>query len=159
MWKKEHIPDDSSLFRHVHKTNMDKRNRRIPSESNFSIKKGDEGLSVDWDKYTTPGKIFARISNTYKFGKTEFKDHKDFYIYKLDTRFVRNIPDVRKISHDPLFNGDPASIGNPNNRAHSLVLFDLHNDPEVRTKLRDNALKVNVKDEQVQHHLNEWKRK
>lgn len=155
-WQIEDIPDKSLLYRHIHKTRMDKHDKSIPSESNFTIRKEHEGLSVDWDKYTTPEKILARISNTHKFEKSEFKDHNDYYIYKLDTGYVRKIPDVREISHDPLFNGNPAPTGNPNNRAHSLIKYKIHNDPEVRLKIRDHAVKVDIDDSQVSTHLSEW---
>lgn len=150
VWETEEIPDESILYRFVHKTRMDRKNRRIPSESNFSIKKGEDGLSVDWDNYTTPAKSLARISRTYKYGKEVFKSYKDFYVFSLKSGFVKMIPDIRDVSHDPIFNGDPEPIGNPNNRAHSLIKFDFHNDPEVRLKLRDHAERITVNESQVE---------
>ncbi|MBV9576522.1 MAG: hypothetical protein JO149_07850 [Gammaproteobacteria bacterium] len=124
---------------------MDHSDRRKPSESNFSVKEGEDGLSVNWNKYSTPISSLIRVGKTYKHGKTQFKNPNDFYVYKLKVEYVRSIKKIKEIQHNPLFYATPPIIGKPNNKAHTLVKWEYIDDLEIRVKLRDHAKLIHIR--------------
>ncbi len=71
-----------------------------------------------------------------KFGKEEFKNPADFFIYKFNVSNLRLIETPKQfVEHDPVFN-EPEIVGTPNNRSHSIIIGD-KSDPELRIKLAD----------------------
>ena len=135
MWEIEKIPDDSFLYRQAHILSNTHQvdNKRIPNESHFSP--DEDGLSVYWDKYANEQFIYCYIALSYKFKSDKFKDYRAYKIYKFPTEIFRKIQDVSDVLHSPVYYGNPAPVGFPNNKSHSLVIYP--NDVEIRLKLTD----------------------
>jgi len=128
----------------------DKKNKRLPAISSFSLSDNDHGnLSVDWERKTTPEESIARFGASYKFGKKEYKPYENRAIYALDISFLNSLSDVEGVIYDPIFYSQPVK-GRVNNPAHSLIRFNLAleengiNDPETLLKIRDHAAKQKV---------------
>ena len=135
VWPKdEHIPDESFLFCRVHFNNISRDKSSKPSTF-FNTPRNGDNLSSDWDKYTSAQESRDRIGRQYKFGKTEFKNKSDFFIYNFLAGNIRQITPEQRLEHDPLQN-DPEIEGIPNNRSHSIIIGDKgdKNDPEIRLK-------------------------
>jgi hypothetical protein len=106
MWPIEVIPDASQLFMRAHKSLL------LDGEIRPNIfREQGAGMSVDWDKYSTPEQSRARS-----------KVPADNGIVQLNTSLVRMIPGL-KVTHDPVQEGVVDNQGKPlsANRAHSLV--------------------------------------
>lgn len=114
-WSRESIPDEDVLFLRIHCVNVDKEGK--PTAGAF-VDHG-EGMSVDWNKYSTAEAAQARAKNPTRNG-----------IVKLAVDEVRRIPGL-SIEHRP--------SQQPKNRAHSEILGDKKTDPEVRVRLRRAA--------------------
>lgn len=114
----EPIPDSDFVFMRAHKERM---KTGSPSASVFTPH-GD-GMSVDWDKYSTAEDTQAR-------GKTPT----DNAVISLGVGDIREISYGLDVIHDPL----------PNNRAHSGVNLPDDNAEltEVRLKLKRLAVVV-----------------
>ena len=73
------LPNEDNIYRLVHVTIRDSKNKAIPAPRCFAPSNTDEGnLSVDWEHYTTPEKSLARWGASYKWGTEVFKDHKQY---------------------------------------------------------------------------------
>jgi hypothetical protein len=118
----EIIPDDDKLYLRVHKTNLDLN----VLDDTLKIKlvafdqKGDDGLSVNWSKYSSKNDTIKMAKNPSDNGVVSF-------VVKL----IRKIP--LRVIHNP--------INFPTlNQSHSLIL-DIPprkpNDLGVRVKMRD----------------------
>ncbi len=142
-WEPESIPDASQVFRLI-PAHMVKKGSRIPSESMF-VPDAD-GLSVDWDKYSTPEESLVRTGLTFRFQSEEFKDPARFLVFQLHVEQVRKLEGILAVNHTPVFHGNPPPAGRPNNRSHSSIIGS---DEEVRLKLRDVAVEVEVNMERV----------
>ena len=57
------LPNDSDVYRAVHVTQF-QAGRRIPSDSNF--RPDADGLSVYWDKFSTPRSALFYIGLSFK---------------------------------------------------------------------------------------------
>ncbi len=134
-WSVDIIPSESNLFRKFHKNGLGKKyNLPHPPPAVFkNTPEEDPNLSVDWDKYSTPSSILELISKQYKTGTTTFKDKSQFFIIKINVGDVLNTNTNQKVNHNPK-QFIPEELGNPNNRAHTLIIGD-KTDEEIRLKL------------------------
>lgn len=154
------LPDTERVYRIVLVTQRDRKNKQVPSTSCFSLSNQDENLlSVDWEKKTTPEQSVARFGASYKFGKEEYKSYVNREIYRLDVSFLRSLPQVDDVFHDPIFHDVPLK-GRVDNPAHSLVEFNKKNDPELLLKIRDHAAenRIEVNFDEVHELVDELKR-
>jgi len=105
---KEPIPNQSNLFYRIHKTFI-VDNEIIPGAFQSKI----DGMSTDWDKYSTPEQSLALS-----------KVPSDNGIVRFSVELIRQQPSMG-VEHDP----------QPNNRAHSLV-HGIPEKGELKTKVR-----------------------
>lgn len=114
----EEIPDEDIVYRRIHKNHIDNEDKSIlpvtfPTE--------EDGLSVNWAKYSTP-------QETKDEAKFFSKDPNSYGIVSLKVASVRNIP--LRVIHSP----------RPHNISHSSIL-DIPprkpNDLGIRLKLRN----------------------
>lgn len=100
-WQIEFVPDTDVLFMRVHKN-------IIRDDSPLSIafvnhgEGEEEGMSTDWDKYSTPEQTRNRVYDTRPSWKGG--------VIQMVVGDIREIPD-QVVQHAPL----------PNNRAHTNV--------------------------------------
>lgn len=99
-WEVEDIPNPARLYLRVHINNL--RDKQL--HPGVVREQGEDGMSVDWDKYSTPQEARLRAKKPEKVG-----------IVTLIAGAVRGIEGVDVI-HDPI--RDPPEP----NRAHSLVV-------------------------------------
>jgi hypothetical protein len=136
------LPEEDSVYRRVLITERDRKNKKIPSVGCFSLKPADNmKLSVDWNKMTTPEQAIARIGSEFRFGKSEFKNWRDWELYGMEVEFLLNLPPVSSVFYDPIVNSIHKE-GQPNNPAHSLVVFQdnpIEDEPEIILMIRDHA--------------------
>jgi hypothetical protein len=135
MWPKEPIPDEDHVYRHCHYTDVIKEKRlRFPNEAHF--KPYSDGLSVNWDKKISLKQVFILLGLTHKPNQNvDFKDYKQFQVFKFPIKLLRGIPGIESVEHDPVFLGNPSPKGKPNNPAHTLVKYP--DDEEIRMTLSD----------------------
>jgi len=136
-WPLEEITIDCELYRHVHYSHRPKYQgkRRHPNESHFILKDGEDGLSFNWNKYAKEKRGLIVIG--LKIGNNgSFIPISDYSYFKFPVSFLYSIVGVYEIVHNPIFNGDPSEVGSPNNKSHSLVVFD-RDDLSVRVNLSD----------------------
>lgn len=126
----EHIPDEDHIYMRIHKANIDASivddNEKILIGA-FNIK-GDDGLSVNWSKYSSPSETIKNpdVNGVVSIG-------------------VRNIRDVSlNVIHDPI------STLTIDNRAHSLIIGIPPKNPSklaTRIMLRDMCKwEIKIKD-------------
>lgn len=108
IYSKEFIPDDSNLYYRVHKTFIID-NEIIPGAFQSKI----DGMSTDWDKYSTP-------ETSLSLSKTP----SDNGIVKFSVALIRE-QSFMGVEHDPQLD----------NRAHSLV-HGIPEKGELKTKVR-----------------------
>jgi hypothetical protein len=142
--KAESLGSEEFIYRHCLVTDRDRKNKEIPAVRNFAPTQKDkkDGLSVYAANLTTPEMSLAIVGAQYQHEKTEFKDYSKKEIYKLQVKFVRTLPKIEDVIHDPIFAKKPLK-GHPNNLAHSLITFtsfDFSDAPEVILKMRDHAV-------------------
>ncbi|WP_293785738.1 hypothetical protein [uncultured Pedobacter sp.] len=113
------------------------------------------GMSVDWDKYTSPDECIIRVGLTYKTGKTDFKNHSDFELLSLNVKDIKMIEGVSSINFTPIPKNQE-EIGKPYNVSHSDVWFV---DPELRLKFTYIANKIEVNREYIDKKVDEIKRR
>ena len=88
----------------------------------FRFNAGEDGVSVNWDKYSTPEDSLVIVGMTHKFGKQELKNPDEFRVCAISIEQVRSASPKRKLLHEPTWRGDPPLIGKPNNRAHTVIV-------------------------------------
>ena len=135
MWEKEAIPDEDFVYRQCHFRDLSKgKGVRFPNEAHF--KPDPDGLSVNWDKKIKLDEVFIIIGNSHK-ANAQFKNHRDFQVFKFQVGILKSIPGIEAVVHDPTFYENPSPIGFPNNPAHTLVKYP--DDEEIRVNLSDYA--------------------
>jgi hypothetical protein len=131
------ITNDDVVYRQAHMTHLKylpgDKNSRFPKESHF--KPDADGLSVNCCRLIPLNGVYHVIGLTYKFNTTHYKDPRQFQVFSLPVEFIRAIENVSDVVHSPVFHGDPAPIGSPNNYAHTSLLYP--DDEEIRLKLSD----------------------
>lgn len=107
LWEKEPIPDDALLYMRVHKNNLDSNGEPIPGSFRNQPTRAD-GMSTDWDKYSTPEECQAR-ARTPEVNA----------IIVLAVAEVRKIADKQMVEHTPIYK--PLSEPPEFNHAHTDV--------------------------------------
>ncbi|MEJ7684665.1 MAG: hypothetical protein WKG06_43820 [Segetibacter sp.] len=129
------IPNDAFVYRQVNlahlKHELGNRKKRFPKESHF--KPDADGLSVHWNRFIDVKGIYHIIGISFKPETTEFKDYRTFRVFSFPINFLKEVDGINSIIHSPVFNGNPAPVGFPNNYAHSSILYP--DDEEIRIKL------------------------
>ena len=112
----EVIPDHSSVFMRAHRDRV-KNGVARPS----AFEPHGDGLSVDWDRYSTADATLSRTTN----------NPANSAVVQMGVGPIRAIRDGLDVIHDPL----------PNNQAHSLVNLpeDRVEETAVRLKLSQLA--------------------
>lgn len=132
-WEKETIPYEGIVYRQIFVAGIPKINgKRVPNEAHFIP--DPDGLSVHWSKYITIEQIYYIIALSFN-KKGDYINYTSFKIYQFPISFLRDLEGIIDIKHDPVINGNPAPIGHPNNRAHTLVIYP--NDEEIRLNIAD----------------------
>lgn len=99
-WEEEVIPDGDYLYMRVHKTQLDEEGEPIPGT--FKNRPTDsDGMSTDWDKYSTPEETRQRARVPF-----------DNIVIRLKVGAVRTLPE-QLVKHTPNREN--------NNRAHTDV--------------------------------------
>ncbi len=138
MWKVEVIPDNGNVFRRVPTTpshTIKTEGRRCPNESHFILKEGEEGLSVNWDKYITLKGNFILQALTYKHNQQVYCEYTGYIIFSFPIKELRRMEGIKDVFHRPVYNGNPANAGSPNNRSHSEIEYS--NNLQARMDLVD----------------------
>jgi len=99
-WDGENIPNEAYLYMRVHKMKIDSDGEPIPGAFK-NLPTSDDGMSTDWEKYSTPEETCQR-------GRVPL----DNIVIRFLTGRVRNIPE-QIVKHTP----DKEN----NNRAHTDV--------------------------------------
>lgn len=138
-WEVETIPVDHKLSRQfwVHYMKKTSGGRRFPPESEFKTRDGDLGLSFYWNKYIDLKSIFLTIGLSHKSDSSrKFKDYTGFKIFQIPCEVIISLYESISIVHEPLFNGNPAPIGQPNIRSHTLVQFgEIQEEDSLRVRM------------------------
>lgn len=131
------IPDTDLVYRQGHLIKLIKiqgdKKKRFPDETNFVP--DPDGLSLHWSAYSTPEYVFKHIGISYKFNSTTYKTYSEFRVFSIPVALFRSLDGVR-VEHTPVYNGNPAPLGVPNNYAHASALYSAE-DVEIRLKLSD----------------------
>lgn len=123
----EFIPDEDYVLRNVHFAQYKRWNaKRIPTESDFTLRPNEDGLSVNWEKYCSLNSAFLLLG-VQKDKNDNFRNPSDFKILRLNVGQIRRLvsDDSVDVKHNPL------AI----NHAHSLVCYE--DEEEIRLKLCD----------------------
>jgi len=145
-WEKEEILETENVFRQIHFSVFPKgEKKRFPKESHFTSE--PDGLSVNWEKHCGLNESFIIIGLSYKPNTTVYKNPADYKAFKFNVAVLKKIEGINDVIHDPMYYGNPAPLGKPNNRGHALVKYP--NDEEIRVNLCDlvgnNYDKINCK--------------
>ncbi len=114
-WEVEDIPDPHRLYMRVHTSFIDAQTGAL-RPGVFRLKEGENGMSVDWEKYATPEDTWMRARDPNANG-----------VISLNVGKVRSIPE-QIVYHAPV----------AGNRAHSEIAGK-KNDTEIRAKYKDLA--------------------
>ncbi len=112
-WESEFVPDLDLLFMRVHRVNLDENGNPLPGAfRNHPTKK--DGMSTDWDRYSTAADTRSRGRNP-----------SDNAVVKMKVGQVRRIPEQQVIHTPDLEN---------QNRAHTDVFGekDKNKNPQAR---------------------------
>jgi hypothetical protein len=133
-YQKEVIPDEDNVYRNVPTIHIGRWvSSRQPKESDFTLREGEIGLSVNWDKYCTLNEAFVKIGleRTPK-NPAIYRNPKDFKVIKINVGDLRKIKLLSEVPvtviHDPI--DIPVA-----NRSHSLICSE--DQDEFRLKLCD----------------------
>ena len=134
-WPIEEIPSEDFVTRQaLPMERTGKRPRKFPKESHFKLRPGEDGLSVNWVKYLDTKSNFILLGLTHN-RNGDYLDYSGFKIFKYSVKFLRSLDGVADVEHKPIYNGNPAPVGKPNNRAHAIVIYP--DDEEIRMNLSD----------------------
>lgn len=134
-YPEEVIPHEDDVFRQIHKSLFKKSEYRFPSEGHFNLTDGERGLSVNWERYCKEQDNWILIGATFRPETEVYKDYQAFRVFRFNVGWLREIEKVINVVHDPIYH-EELLIGTPDNRAHSLILYN-QIDEEVRRKLRN----------------------
>ena len=121
-WEKEPIPDDALLYMRVHKHNLDANGEPIPGAFRNQPTRAD-GMSTDWNKYSTPEE-----------GQARARTPGDNAVIVLPVAAVREIADEQIVEHTPIY--EPLAEPPIFNRAHTDVFG------EKNTEARFHFMKI-----------------
>lgn len=119
-WPVESIPDEDRLYMRVHKQYVEKSGEPMPS----AFQDRDGGMSTDWSRYATSDETLSRARKPDKNG-----------VLWMGVGEARSIPNL-VVEHTPFLGNPLADPPQPPNRAHTDVIGEKEEDPEVRLKLK-----------------------
>jgi len=135
-WEIQPITNDDIVFRQVPVSQRETfREKKIPLESHFALRPGEDELSFNLDGIIDVPKNFKLIGITHS-RKGAFLDCATFKIFKFPVVFLKTLGKFEKIIHTPKFDGAPSPLGRPNNKSHSSLYCGEFNDG-TRAQLRD----------------------
>jgi hypothetical protein len=142
----EPLPADDRVFRIVIKDWREKSDKLTPLPKCFSLSSEDKkhgyGLSVDWERKTTPEESIARVGCSYKKDSQEYKGYENRELYAIEVGFLKSLESVRDVLYDPIIHEKPEK-GNPENPAHSQAFFNPEvlekDEAEIYIKIRNHA--------------------
>jgi len=130
----EEIPSQDFVYRSAAPRQRNKiGKRRFPNERCFELRKNEKGLSCNWEKYMNIEENYLYLALSQSNNK--FLDYKAFRLFKLPVDLMRNHDLIEAVIHTPVFEGNPAPVGKPNNQAHCEALYP--NDEEIWLYLSD----------------------
>lgn len=135
--------DTCLLYRNSHETHLN--SDKTPKASAFSP---DNGMSTDWNKYTSSDECIVRVGLTKK-PNGDFKNPELFCLFSLQVSEIKEIEGVSSIDFTPILN-DPPILGKPSNPSHSDVWFM---DEELRLKFVDIAKPIEINLESVKSRI------
>jgi hypothetical protein len=137
----EVITANCLLNRHVPvlQTLKDTEKRRFPTEAHFVLKDGEDGLSVNWDKYSSPERGLI-VVGLMKGINGEFRKIDALLNFQIPSHICIASGINVQIEHKPLFHDNPSEVGQPNNKAHAEVLYT-NEDLDVMVNLSDYCAK------------------
>src|SRR5687768_17115621 len=98
------IKDEDAVYRQVPSNHLinqpDDDHTRYPKPKHF--KPDPDGLSTHCCRLITLDQVFHIISLTYKHGKTDYKDPKNYLVFKLPVEFIRSIDNMQDVIHTPV---------------------------------------------------------
>ena len=98
------LPEADNVYRMVHITMRDRKNKSIPAIRCFSPSPADNyKLSVDHAENTTPEISLSRVGATLKKDRA-YKNINDFEIYSLNVGATLLIPGILDVVADPIVN-------------------------------------------------------
>jgi hypothetical protein len=108
-WEIENIPDEDVVYMRLHRSMIDPEGNLNPGL--IRLRPGEHGMSVDWNKYSTPEETRNRA-----------KVPADNGVVSFPVGGVRKIP-FQEVLHAPI----------PQNQAHAEIIGD-KKDPEIRLR-------------------------
>jgi len=127
------LPLHGFVFRHI-LTESIKNSFAPENQFNPRLPEKPPGLSLNWDKYSSPESTLIQVGLQKHPIKEEFKDPSRFSVFKAKhSDIFDELGDDFSLIHTPGFKSNPPPFGFPNNRSHT----DLNGDEEVRIKLRE----------------------
>jgi hypothetical protein len=132
MWPIEKISDYHCVYIRVFRSLIDEG---LPSKSAFSnTPKDGDNLSSDWCKYCSP-QTSRELIGLQKDKQGNNKNFEDFYIWQFSVIALRELDIPQQVEHEPFYN-NPEKDGEPNNRAHSIIIGNKLNKAEFKVKMQ-----------------------
>ena len=118
LWQQENVPDADALYMRIHASWIQDDGEISPGviKDQPSAHPGPNGMSTDWDKYSSAATTRSRAKEPAKNA-----------VVKMSVLAVRAVPG-QIVLHAPRPNEAPP------NRAHTNVCGEKKKDPEVRVK-------------------------
>ena len=131
----EIIPSEDHVFRNVTIIQFKQWKNDQPNPSDFMLREGETGLSVNWDKYCTIDEVVYGIGMSLTKKRTQYQDPRTYKIIKFgvaDIRLIKLMEDGESLDviHCPDDNRPK-----PLDIAHSEIRLVV--DDEVRLKLSE----------------------
>ncbi len=137
----QHIPDTDHVVRHCPVMHTDKREgRRFPPPACFVLRPDEKGLSVNWMERMGIERHFILLGLQHN-RRSQYLNPAEFILFKLPVGALRSMDGVQEVVHVPVYNGDPAPMGSPNNPWHAeIIIADTENYLDVRDWLSQYCL-------------------
>jgi hypothetical protein len=117
------------VYRNVHVVQYKKwQSKKQPNPSDFLLRPGESGLSVNWERYCSSNEIFIKLGLIKNKAGSAYLNPKEF------KAIIIKVKDIRSIE---LLSGQFVNVVHKpevDNRAHAEIQCEL-NDEEVRLKL------------------------
>ncbi|MCX6269817.1 MAG: hypothetical protein NTU44_01105 [Bacteroidetes bacterium] len=118
--RKEYIPNESILYRFISYTKIiEEEGRRFPNEASFDF--GSDGLSMNWDKYSSAIKTLRWLGMTFD-KKRKPINYRNYRVFRFSVKELIELNNISYVQHNPLFHGNPPARGIINNKSHTLVI-------------------------------------
>lgn len=144
IWQIENIPNSDKLYFRIHDSNIfDSKDLKniIRPRAFYNTPATGNNMSTDWEKYSTPELTLDFVSKQYKTGTTLFKDKTKFSVVSFSVNQVKSIDNNHSVKHDPV-QYKLEILGNPNNRAHSIVDGKISDDKEDAVEVRARFIEM-----------------